>query len=152
MATNTAIVNELRAIVGGEFSELKNMLTDISERVRGLEMREAGCSPLMNARVGALERQLTEHDGRLRALETVVTEKAAEKDVKVILSALSEKASDEDFKEHKKDQDKDMKVIVAAIGELKMTNRILTWLGGLSATALVLWLIDRLLSSAVGGG
>ncbi len=135
MATNTAIVNELRAIVGGEFSELKNMLTDISERVRGLEMREAGCSPLMNARVGALERQLTEHDGRLNALET----------------AIQEKAKAADFDEHEATQATDMKTITAAITELKLTNKILTWLGGLTATSLVLWLIDRVLNSAFGG-
>jgi len=135
MATNTAIINELRAIVGGQFDELKSMLSDISERVRGLEMREAGCSPLMNARVGALEKHLAEHDGRLNALETAVAEKA--------------KAADLD--KHQEEQAADMKTITAAITELKLTNKILTWLGGLTATSLVLWLIDRLLNSAFGG-
>jgi hypothetical protein len=58
------------------FDEIKVLVRSFDERVRGVEMQEAGCQPLLSGRIDAAWRRLGEHDstfdkhdGRLKDLE-----------------------------------------------------------------------------------
>ena len=48
--------------------EIKNTLTDIQKRMQALELREAGCSPLMTSKLDAAFRKLDEHETKLKNL------------------------------------------------------------------------------------
>jgi hypothetical protein len=80
------------------FNELKQIMTGVEGRVRGLENREAGCQPIVNARMDAVWKRVDEHDAEIKELRSTIT-------------------------------------------ELKQTNKILTWLGGLVGSAFVLWVV-----------
>jgi hypothetical protein len=49
--------------------EIKDSLADIQKRMQGLELREAGCSPLMTSKIEAAFRKLDDHEIRLKAIE-----------------------------------------------------------------------------------
>lgn len=55
------------------FAEIKGMLTSFDERIRGLETREAGCQPLLTARLEAAWRKLDEHDAEIKTLSALVS-------------------------------------------------------------------------------
>jgi chromosome segregation ATPase len=118
---------ELRESINQAFSEMKDMLTDIGQRVRTLEMQEAGCSPLINARMGEAEKKISAHETRLKDIETAITTKAVKKEV-----------------------DEELKFIRDTLAELKNTNKILSWIGGLVGSALVLYLLASILKAAFG--
>jgi hypothetical protein len=84
------------------FSELKTIMTGVEGRVRGLEQREAGCQPIVQARMDAAWKRIDEHESEIKRLSD-------------------------------------------AILELRQTNKILTWLGGLMGGATILWLVGNLL-------
>ena len=50
------------------FGELKEMLLRFEERLRLLETREAGCSPIMAARMEAAMKRLDHHTAEIKAL------------------------------------------------------------------------------------
>ncbi len=112
---------------------IETIVTEISERVRGLEMREAGCSPLMTSQMSAAFRNLDNHEGRLKVLETSITQKAAKSEVEA------------DLKERREKVDKEIDAILATLAELKSTNKILAWVGGLVGSAIVLYIINAVL-------
>ncbi len=65
------------------FDEIKQMLRDYEERTRTLETREAGCQPIIHARIDALTQDVAEQNTRLatksqqiNTLETNVTKLA----------------------------------------------------------------------------
>lgn len=47
------------------FDEIKNLLRSYEERTRKVEQHEAGCQPIVIARIDAHERELQEHNTRL---------------------------------------------------------------------------------------
>lgn len=51
------------------FDELKEMLKGFDERVRAVEQREAGCQPIITARLDAAFRKIDDHDLRLITVE-----------------------------------------------------------------------------------
>lgn len=53
------------------FTELKTMLQGFDERLRGLETREAGCQPIVQARIDAAWKRLDQHDKELQTLLTL---------------------------------------------------------------------------------
>lgn len=95
-------INSLGERMERGFSELKEMLQGFETRVRAVETQEAGCQPLVNARLAALESKTDAH-------------------------AV------------------DIKVMKDTIAELKQTNKILTWVGGLLGSTLIIWFISQLL-------
>lgn len=80
------------------FNKLEQIMTGVEGRVRGLETREAGCQPIVNARMDAAWKKIDEHDAEIKDLR-------------------------------------------ATLAELKQTNKILAWLGGLVGSAFVLWVV-----------
>ncbi len=98
------------------FGEMKEMLTGIDSRVRRLENSEAGCQPLVNARLDAAWRKIEEHSADIEELE------------------------------------KAQKSLLETISELKQANRILTWIGGLLGSAVVLWVVSQLLALVIAAG
>jgi chromosome segregation ATPase len=56
------------------FEEIKAMMRSFDERVRAVETREAGCQPVIQARIDAAWRKLDEHDTSLRVLEKQLSE------------------------------------------------------------------------------
>lgn len=95
-------INKLGERMDRGFSELKEIMTGVEGRVRGLENREAGCQPMVNSRLDAVWKRVDEHDA-------------------------------------------DLKTMKETIAALKHTNTILSWLGGILGSALLLWLIGQLL-------
>lgn len=63
------------------FDELKQMLRSYEERTRSIETREAGCQPIVTARIDAAWRELEEHNTRLTTKNTQINslEKQVEK-------------------------------------------------------------------------
>ena len=47
------------------FTEIKDMLRSYEERTRKIEQHEAGCQPIVIARIDAHDRELQEHNTRL---------------------------------------------------------------------------------------
>jgi hypothetical protein len=84
------------------FNKLEQIMTGVEGRVRGLEQREAGCQPIVTARMDAAWKKIDEHE--------------------VEINQMSD-----------------------AIVELKQTNRLLTWLGGIVGSALLIWIVSQLM-------
>ena len=91
------------------FTELKEILQGMDDRVRRLENNEAGCQPLVNSRISEAFRQLDKHTA----------------DIKTLTDAIAQ--------------------MKATITELQHANKILTWIGGLLGSALILWFVTQLL-------
>lgn len=48
--------------------EIKDALADIQKRIQAIELREAGCSPLINSKIDALFRKADEHETKIKNL------------------------------------------------------------------------------------
>lgn len=95
--------------VSDKLERIEATLADMSSRIHGLEIREAGCNPMMGAKVDSAHR-------RIDALETQIRSDSA---------TVTTLRSD--------------------ITELKHTARILSWLGGLLASTLIIWILGNVL-------
>jgi predicted phage-related endonuclease len=84
------------------FTKLEQIMTGVEGRVRGLEQREAGCQPIVTARMDAAWKKIDEHEV-------------------------------------------DIKTLKETISELKHANRILTWIGGLLGSTLIIWFITQVI-------
>lgn len=102
-------IDDLGVRMDRGFEDLKAMMAGYEGRLRGVETREAGCSPIVNARMDAAWKAIDAHTA--------------------------------DIKEHEEDIQKMQQTIV----ELKRTNALLSWIGGLSGSAIIVWLISQLL-------
>jgi len=75
MAGESATQTQINAL-GERFdkgiSEIKTMLTGFDERLRGLETREAGCAPMMVARMNAAWARIDAHDAELSKLKDAI--------------------------------------------------------------------------------
>lgn len=91
------------------FSELKEILQGMDDRVRRLENNEAGCQPLVNSRLNEAWRQLDQHTNDIKALNDAFAK------------------------------------LKDTIAELQHANKILTWIGGILGSAVIVWLITQLL-------
>jgi hypothetical protein len=58
-------IDNLGARMDKGFDEIKALVRSFDERVRGVEMQEAGCKPIITSRVDASWRKLDEHDTTL---------------------------------------------------------------------------------------
>jgi predicted RNase H-like nuclease (RuvC/YqgF family) len=65
-------IDGLGGVVEKGFAELKNMMTRFDDRVRGVENKEAACSPLINQRVNNLEKDVKENENKISALAEIV--------------------------------------------------------------------------------
>jgi hypothetical protein len=77
--TNNALqaqINALGETMQNGFKEMKELLQGIEQRVRGIETQEAGCAPLVNQRLKAVEDRVKEHADQLGKLSKIVTELA----------------------------------------------------------------------------
>lgn len=63
------------------FDEIKDLMRSFDERIRTIELREAGCSPLLVARITAAENQILAHKDEIAELRKMVQDQvgAAEK-------------------------------------------------------------------------
>jgi heterodisulfide reductase subunit A-like polyferredoxin len=84
------------------FTELKQIMTGVEGRVRSLETREAGCQPVITAKVDAVAKKVEEHEA-------------------------------------------DLKVLKETVAELKHANRIMTWIGGILGSTLIIWFITQVI-------
>ncbi len=100
---------QLAATVEKELAEINATLKDVSTRLHGLEMREAGCSPLLGSRLDAAHRRIDSLERETQLLQETMQAQ------KIINS------------------------------ELRQANKILTWLGGLLASTIVLWILTNVL-------
>lgn len=98
-----AQITQLGETMQAGFNELKTLIQNVDQRVRAIETQEAGCQPLVNSRLAAVEAKASAHDKDIADLKTT-------------------------------------------IAELKHNNKLLTWIGGITGTALIGWLITQLLS------
>lgn len=105
-----------------QLSEIKSILSDINGKQREMELREAGCSPLMTGRLDAAWRRLDDHDARIKIIEVEMPMKAVREVV-----------------------DAELRMINETLTEIKQTNKILTWLGGLMTTTIIVYLLNQLL-------
>lgn len=55
------------------FDEVKSLLSVQDERIRALETAEAGCQPMVNAKIDAAMKRIDEHDLRIKTLYDLVT-------------------------------------------------------------------------------
>lgn len=62
---------QLIAHIDSGFSEIKSMLGDYERRLREVETREAGCQPVLQGRLAAVEKKQTEHDETIKKLVIV---------------------------------------------------------------------------------
>ena len=107
--SQSAQIEELKQIFGSQFGELKALLSEISDRVRSIELNAAGFEPQIVSKIDAAFRRIDDHASRLTSLE------------------------------------QETKLINQSLIELKQTNKIISWIGGLLASTLILWLISQLL-------
>lgn len=96
-----AQINQLGERMDRGFSELKEIMTGVEGRVRGLETREAGCQPMVTSKIDAVAKRVDEHEAELKTLKENVA-------------------------------------------ELKHSNRIMSWIGGLLSSTLIVWFISQL--------
>lgn len=82
------------------FNEMKELLTGVEGRVRGLEQREAGCQPIVTARMDAAWKKIDEHEADIKAMKDTLS-------------------------------------------GLKTANKIMTWIGGLLASSLIVWFVSQ---------
>ena len=54
------------------FDEIKDLMRSFDERIRAIELREAGCSPLLVARMTAVENQILAHKDEIAELREMV--------------------------------------------------------------------------------
>jgi hypothetical protein len=54
------------------FNKLEKIMTDVEGRVRGVEQREAGCQPIVTARMDAAWKKIDEHEAELKQLRDVI--------------------------------------------------------------------------------
>jgi len=71
---NQAQIDALGERMSRGFEEIKTMLLRYEERLRGIETREAGCSPLITARIDAAWRRLDTHDVEISKLNEMIKE------------------------------------------------------------------------------
>jgi hypothetical protein len=69
-------IDQLGVDMRAGFDELKNMITGIGERMRRLELNEAGCQPIINQRLDAAWKEIdqlksagSEREARLTRME-----------------------------------------------------------------------------------
>ena len=67
-------IDDLGDRMDKNFNEIKAMLQDYEKRIRGLENEQAGCQPLTNARLTAVETLIRSHDNQIQALNQTVEE------------------------------------------------------------------------------
>lgn len=115
-------LRELNIRMDGQLSEIKSLLSDINNKQREMELREAGCSPLMSGKLDAAWRRIDDHDARIKMIEAELP-----------IKANREVVADE------------LKVINETLIEIKQTNKILTWLGGLMTTTIIVYLLNQFL-------
>lgn len=53
------------------FADVKGLLLSYEKRLRDVEQREAGCQPLLNSRISAVEKTVNEHDETIKKLVLV---------------------------------------------------------------------------------
>lgn len=102
-------IDDLGVRMDRGFEELKGLMVGYEGRLRGVETREAGCQPIINARMDAAWKAIDGHSA--------------------------------DIKEHEEEIQQMKQTIV----ELKRTQALLAWIGGLLGSAIVLWVISQLL-------
>lgn len=54
------------------FDEIKNLMRSFDERIRSIELREAGCSPLLVARITAVEKQIATQNTEIDELRAMI--------------------------------------------------------------------------------
>lgn len=69
-----AQIDSLGETMRAGFSEIKGILQGLDERMRSLERSEAGCYPLINQRLEALNTQLGSLDKQVKEHENMITE------------------------------------------------------------------------------
>lgn len=67
-----AQIDALGVRMDKNFDEIKVMMHDFGERVRSIETKEAGCAPLLNARLDAAWRTIDEHGKRIKDIEKLM--------------------------------------------------------------------------------
>jgi hypothetical protein len=65
-------IDELGGRMDAGFRELKEMFRDFEERVRVSEQREAGCQPVVQARIDAAWRKIDEHTSDIKCLNDTI--------------------------------------------------------------------------------
>gem|GEM_PF-1160626 len=76
--SNTALQRQIVEIstrlqrMSEDIGEIKNILSQIDQRVRALEQSDAGSHPVIIARVDAAWRKIDEHDARIQTVETAI--------------------------------------------------------------------------------
>lgn len=104
-----AQIDLLGTTVTAGFKEIKELLISFDARMRKMETTEAGCRPLVDARLEEHGKTLSEHAQSIKAIKEEVD---------------------------------DMQLIMV---ELKRTQRILSWVGGVLASTVIIWIITQLL-------
>ncbi|NPV85993.1 MAG: hypothetical protein HPY45_08305 [Anaerolineae bacterium] len=85
-----AQIDHLAERLTAEFSEMKVIMHGIEDRVRKMEQTEAGCFPVVNAKLEQVFRKLEDHDTRIGILEKAVAEiSMTNKILRWILSILT---------------------------------------------------------------
>jgi hypothetical protein len=54
------------------FDEIKALMRSFDERIRAIELREAGCSPLLLTRIDAAEKEIVEHKKEVLELRVLI--------------------------------------------------------------------------------
>jgi hypothetical protein len=58
------------------FDEIKLLMRSFDERIRAIELREAGCSPLLLKRIDAAEKEIVEHKKEISDLRALIQSQA----------------------------------------------------------------------------
>jgi hypothetical protein len=67
-----AQVDGLGARFDKGFDEIKSLMRSFDERIRSIELREASCSPLLIARIAAIEKQVTNQQEEIEKMRLMV--------------------------------------------------------------------------------
>lgn len=54
------------------FDEIKNLMRSFDDRIRAIELREASCQPMLDARIGNTERTLIAHKSDLLEMRQMI--------------------------------------------------------------------------------
>jgi hypothetical protein len=109
-------ITELGARMERGFNELKEIISGFEVRVRGLETREAGCQPLVNSELKAAWRKIDEHGTEIAVLKELI-----------------------------KTQNDAIQALQLVATELKRTQALISWVGGVVGGAALLWFVSKLM-------
>lgn len=102
-------INLMKEMMERGFGEIKTMLTALDTRMRQIEQSEARCYPVIDSRVGEVEKDVATHEKEIEALRQLTND------------------------------------LQIAIEKQVGFNRIVSWVGGIVGSAIIVWVISQLM-------